>query len=76
VYLAKGARALLRVPLARAFEAEESGLMRGRPRVVGPVPVAVAADDPKRLLSQNVLVLTKLDGEHVNSLPECFERPW
>jgi hygromycin-B 7''-O-kinase len=43
------------------------GLLRGR-AFAAPVPVVLAADDPKALLPQNVLVLTKLEGEHVLSL--------
>ena len=33
-----------------------------------PVPAILAVDDSKTLLSQNVLVMTKLDGEHVHSI--------
>lgn len=36
--------------------------------LAAPVPAILAADDSKTLLSQNVLVMTKLDGEHVDSL--------
>jgi ribosomal protein S18 acetylase RimI-like enzyme/aminoglycoside phosphotransferase (APT) family kinase protein len=36
--------------------------------LTAPVPVILAADDSKTLLRQNVLVMTKLDGEHVLSL--------
>ena len=43
------------------------GLLNGR-ALAAPVPVILAADDSKTLLPQNVLVMTKLDGEHVLSL--------
>jgi len=43
------------------------GLLSGR-ALAAPVPVILASDDSKTLLPQNVLVLTKLDGEHVLSL--------
>src|SRR5919109_1578095 len=43
------------------------GLLRGH-ALPAPVPVVLAADDSKTLLRQNVLVMTKLDGENVLSL--------
>ena len=48
------------------------GLLRGH-ALAAPVPVVLAADDSKTLLRQNVLVLTKLDGEHVRSLLERLD---
>jgi hygromycin-B 7''-O-kinase len=39
-----------------------------RNEVVAPVPKVLAADDSKTLLPQNILVLTKLEGEHVLSI--------
>jgi len=43
------------------------GLLEGH-TLTAPVPVVLAADDSKTLLPRNVLVLTKLEGEHVLSL--------
>jgi aminoglycoside phosphotransferase (APT) family kinase protein len=38
-----------------------------------PVPAILAADDSKQLVSQNVLVMTKVEGQHVDSLIEQLE---
>ena len=48
------------------------GLLRGH-ALAAPVPVVLAADDSKTLLTQNVLVMTKLEGEHVLSLVDRLD---
>jgi Ser/Thr protein kinase RdoA (MazF antagonist) len=41
--------------------------------VAAPVPAVLAADDSKTLLPQNILVLTKLDAQHVLSILDELE---
>lgn len=48
------------------------GRLHGR-ALAAPVPAVLAADDSKRLLARNVLVLTKLDGERVYELLERLD---
>jgi hygromycin-B 7''-O-kinase len=48
-------------------EAFVYGRLRGR-TTGAPVPEILAADDSKTLMTQNVLVMSKLDGDHVASL--------
>jgi aminoglycoside phosphotransferase (APT) family kinase protein len=43
--------------------------------VAAPVPEILAADDSKTLLSHNVLVMTKLEGEHVLSILDRLDEP-
>jgi aminoglycoside phosphotransferase (APT) family kinase protein len=58
------------------WKLEKEVFVFGRMRehgIVAPVPEVLAADDSKSLLSQNVLVMTKVDGEHVDSFVERLD---